>query len=360
MGLKARVFGPGFPTGGAEIEVEAGASGIRLQTAEINDGAPRWSAIELRKSGWDGAQLRLEWKGTAGMYSLSPLDAGTSDALLKYAAGKSPLQSSRSDAGTRAWTQALIWLTLALPLLLVGAVVWQHDRIAAWAVSHISEEQEAKLGAILFEQQKARLKLVEGPALNMVRDIGAKLTTGSPHKFQFFVADDKSVNAFAMPGGYVVMHTGLMQLAETSEEVAGVLAHEVSHVELRHSLRGMAQSIGLYAALSVLVGDLSGLASLGGDLLKLKFSRDHETEADRAGLKALVAAKIPPQGMRDFFGKMAAQSKLELGFLSTHPASTERMADLDGLIKALPEEAKQAAPLAVDYAAIKASLGPRQ
>ena len=73
-----------------------------------------------------------------------------------------------------------------------------------------------------------------------------------------------------------------------------------------------------------------------------------------------MAAKIAPAGMRDFFGKMAEQSKIELGFLSTHPASSERMADMDGLIKALPEAARQAAPLEYDYAAIKASLGPRQ
>lgn len=354
---KAQIYGPGFPSAGAQIDFEANATGLRVQTADINDGAPRWSAVDLAKGGWDGTQLRMEWKGVAGTYSLATGDAQVIAAIRRLASGKSELRTSKPDGATRAWTHGLIWASLVLPLLLVVALVWQHQRIAAWAVDLVSVEQEAKLGEIIFSQHEAGLKLVEGEALSMVRDIGGKLTRDSRHKFQFFVADDKSVNAFAMPGGYVVVHTGLLQLADNAEEVAGVLAHEVQHVEQRHSLRGIAQSLGLSAALGLLLGDLGGLASLGGDLLKLKFSRDHETEADREGLKALVAAKINPAGMRDFFGKMAAQSKLDLGFLSTHPASEERMADMDRMIKALPEDALKAPPLAFDYAAIKASTG---
>ena len=364
MRLKAQVFGPGFPSAGALLEFEADDKGIRLATADINDGAPRWSAIELRKSGWDGKQLRLEWKGRAGLYSLLPAEANAGEVLRKLSAGRAQAVATRPDVATRAWVHTLLWGSLVLPLLLIGVVAWQHERIAAWAVGQISVEQEAKLGELLFAQHKLQLKLVEGPAQEMVREIGGRLTSGARHKYRFFVAEDRSVNAFAMPGGYVVMHTGLMQLAETPEEVAGVLAHEVQHVEQRHSLRGMAQSLGLYAALTLLAGDLSGIASLGSDLLKLKFSRDHETEADREGLKTLVAAKINPTGMRDFFGRMAAQSKLDLGILSTHPASSERMADLDQRIKELPEDAKAApslaAALGIDYAAIKASLGPRK
>ena len=364
MRAKAQIFGPGFPSTGASVEFEATDAGLRLQTQDLNDGSPRWSAIELSKTGWDGTQLRLEWKGSAGAYSLMSGDAQLAAAILILAAGKSELRTARPDSATRAWSTALIWISVVLPLLVLGGIVWQHQRIAAWAVEQISVEQETKLGEIIFSQHKAGLKLVEGESLTMVREIGEKLTKDSLYKFQFFVTEDKSVNAFAMPGGFVVMHTGLLQLAATPEEVAGVLAHEVQHVEQRHSLRSIAQSLGLKlgltAALSLLIGDMSGLASLGGDLLQLKFSRDHETEADREGLRVLVAAKINPAGMRDFFGKMAAQSKLDLGFLSTHPSSDERMADIDRLIKALPIDARQAPPLPYDYAAIKASLAQRK
>ena len=212
---------------------------------------------------------------------------------------------------------------------MLGAIVWQHDRIVTWGVRLITIKQEAKLGEILFTQQKRGLKLVEGAALAMVRDLGSKLTKDPRHKFQFFVAEDSSVNAFAVPDGYVLVHTGLLQLGETPKEVAGVLAHEVQHIEQRHSLRSIAKSLGFSAAVSLLLGDASATVSFGGELLQLKFSRDHETEADREGFKSLVAAEINPVGMRDFFAKMAGQSKLNLGFLATHPASKERMADID-------------------------------
>ena len=356
MRFKAQIYGPGFPSSGAAVDVEATETGIRVQTTDVDDGMPRWGKIALAKSGWDGAQLRMEWTGMAGLYSLTSGDTQDNAAIAKLASGKSTVQPSTPDRATRTLSRALILFFFVLPLLLVGAIVWQHDRIVAWGVGLISIEQEAKLGEILFTQQKRGLKLVEGPALEMVRDIGNKLTKDSRHKFQFFVAEDKSVNAFAMPGGYVVVHTGLLQLTETPEEVAGVLAHEVQHIEQRHSLRSIAKSLGFSAAVSLLLGDASAAVSLGGELLQLKFSRDHETEADREGLKTLVAAKINPVGMRDFFAKMAAQSQLNLGFLATHPASNERMADIDQLINALPAAPRQVAPLAYDYAAIKATL----
>ncbi len=360
MRLNAQAFGPGFPSTGLVIEIEATETGLRLQTAEADDGAPGWNVIALQKSGWDGAQLRMEWKGAAGLYSLSCTDAAVAKSLRGLAAGKTPVSKSGNGGATRALSLGLIGVMVLLPVLLIGAVLWQHQRIVGWAVSMISVEQEAKLGEIVFSQQKASLKLIDGPAQDMVREIGARLTVGSAYKYQFYVAEDKSVNAFAMPGGYIVMHTGLLLLADTAEEVAGVLAHEVQHVELRHSLRGMAQSLGLVAAVSILVGDLGGLSTLGGELLKLSFSRDHETQADREGLKALVAAGIAPEGMRDFFGKMAKMSGPDLGFLSTHPASSERMAGIDRMIAALPEAARKVPALTYDYAGIKASPGPRR
>ena len=358
MRFKAQIFGPGFPAPGALVDVDATDTGIRVQTSEADDGAPRWGKIALAKSGWDGLQLRLEWAGSAGMYSLtaSDDDSNTHAAITKLAAGKSEVHVAKPDRATRALTRGLILFFFGLPLLLLGAIVWQHDRIVAWGVGLITIEQEAKLGEILFTQQKRGLKLVEGTALAMVRDLGSKLTKDSRHKFQFFVVEDTSVNAFAMPGGFVVVHTGLLQLAETPEEVAGVLAHEVQHIEQRHSLLSIAKSLGFSAAASLLLGDASAAVSLGGELLQLKFSRDHETEADREGLKSLVAAKINPVGMRDFFAKMAAQSQLNFGLLATHPASKERMAAIDQIIKALPAAARQVEPLTYDYATTKATL----
>ena len=357
--LSGQAFGPGFAGAGSKTEFDISDYGLRLITADDADGAPPWSDITLTRGGWDGSQLSITWSGRAGRYTIGLTDKNAISAvaaLAKATQGAPAVTRARPDGATRVWMHTLVWITFVLPLIALVAVIWQHDRIAGWAVAQIPPEQERKLGELVFAQQKAKLKLVEGRPLDMVREIGAKLTKGSPYKYEFYVAGDKVVNAYAMPGGFVVMHSGLLNLAGSAEEVAGVLAHEVMHIEKRHSLKAMAKSLGLMATVSLVFGDFGGLVSIGSDLLGLKFSRDHELEADREGLKALVGAGLAPQGMAAFFRKMAAQEKLDLGFLSTHPGSEERFTAIDAAIKALPDAARNAPPLPVDYAAIKAAL----
>ncbi len=348
-------FGPGFNERGTPLAFEADAGGIRLITHEAADGIQRWSAITLAKSGWDGAQLRLEWTCATGVYALSVADAAAVQALDALAGSRAVRAAGRSGA-THAWMWGLILVTVVLPLLLLAALIAQHERVAGWIVDRISIEQEHQFGARMFESHKAGLKLIEGPPLAMVREIGARLTKGSAHQYEFYVAADPTVNAYAMPGGFIVVHSGLMALADSADEVAGVLAHEVSHVEKRHSLNAMAQSAGLYATVAILLGDFGRLASAGADLLNLKFSRDHEREADSEGLRLLVKAGLQPQATAAFFRKMAAQGGGVPAFLSTHPASEERFEAIERAVKVLPEAARLAPALDVDFAAVKAAL----
>lgn len=368
--MRGQAFGPGFQSSGAQVEFEVSGFGLRLVTAEEYDGTPPWTEIAVRKGGFNDSQLMLEWSGRSGQYVLAVADAAAVAAikvrLAQSAPAKAGLQGSGQmgrDAGTRKWSHLMLWLTVSpvlLPLLLLGALLWEHERIAAWAISHVPVAQERKLGEVVFAQTKARLKLIDGPPTAMLREIGARLTKGSAYQYEFHVAEDAAVNAFAMPGGFVVVHSGLLALAANAEEVAGVLAHEVQHVEKRHSLKAMAKSAGLMVTVSLVFGDLGGLVSLGQDLIGLKFSRQHESQADAEGLKALVAAGIAPAGMRDFFRKMGEKESLNLGWLSSHPASEDRFAALDRALQALPAAALQAAPLAYDYAAIKAALPATQ
>ena len=148
-------------------------------------------------------------------------------------------------------------------------------------------------------------------------------------------------------------------LADNADEVAGVLAHEISHVEKRHRLTAMAQSAGLSATVAILFGDLGRVASAGADLLSLKFSRDHERDADSTGVGLLVKAGLQPAAMASFFRKMAAQGGSVPAFLSTHPPSEERFAAIEAAVALLPEAARAAKPLPLDYASIKAALPNR-
>lgn len=333
------------------MAVEFDAEGL-----SIAPGTPRvaWSLITASKSGWDGTQLRLEWEQGGGRVAVVVSESAGIAKIGGVAANRT--RRAAGDRPTRAWSQAIIWITFILPILLIGALVSQHERIIGWAVSNISVEQERRLGEIAFGQQKAQLKLVDGPAREMAASLVGRLSAGSAYRYEVHVADDKLVNAFAMPGGFVVVNSGLIKAAKTPEEIAGVLAHEIAHVEKRHSLRAIAQSLGLTAGLALVLGDASGLASMGADLMRLGFSRANELEADREGFGYLVKAKIRPEGMREFFKRMAGERQLVPAILSTHPAGEDRFTAIDRLIAEAPAEAREAPALSIDLPAIQKSL----
>ena len=121
------------------------------------------------------------------------------------------------------------------------------------------------------------------------------------------------VNAFALPGGYVVVFTGLMKKAESGEEVAGVLSHELNHVLQRHGLERLVKSLGLMTVTAIVFGNQQGLVGmmkqLGVELFTLKFGREQETEADLTGLQLLQRAKIDPAGMSRFSTALGERSR---------------------------------------------------
>ncbi|CAH1079422.1 M48 family metallopeptidase [Candidatus Nitrotoga sp. 1052] len=356
-------WGPGFQSTGSPVEVLISSHGLRLTTQNDYDGMPAWSEVSVRNGGFNDSQVMIEWQGRAGNYMLTVSDISSVAALkvqLKSVTqNKETIKAAgarRRDDATRAWSHVFIWGVFVLPMLVLVAIVWEYERLVAWAISHVTVIQERKLGEQIFALTKQRLTLIEGPGATMVREIGARLSQGSAYQYEFYVADDASVNAFAMPGGFIVMNTGLLTLADNAEQVAGVLAHEIQHVEKRHSLNGMVKSAGLMVTVSLVFGDLSGVAALGSDLIRLKFSRQHEAEADIEGLKALVVSGISPTEMRDFFRKMSEKETLDLEWFSSHPASNDRFMSLDAAIKALLPATVVVKPLPYDYAAIKAVL----
>lgn len=154
-----------------------------------------------------------------------------------------------------------------------------------------------------------------------------------PYPFKVRVSSDSTVNAFAAPGGHIVFLDGLIQSAQSPDEIAGVLAHEMAHVVKRHPLEGLIRAMGLRIVIGMLIGDasgvLSGLAGVGEHLLLLSYSRDKEAEADRTGVEMLNRAGIRADGLAAFFKRLQAENKgslpAGLSFLSTHPLHEERI-----------------------------------
>jgi predicted Zn-dependent protease len=257
-----------------------------------------------------------------------------------------------SQVGVVRKKKRMAWVVLlsvvGVLLGLVVALVLSKDRIVAAVAGAVPTDWEVKLGDKIFEQLMTSRRKVDDPELNrQLAIITEPLLRGikdSRYPFKFHIVEDPTLNAFAVPGGNVVIHSGLLLASDRPEEVAGVLAHEIAHVTRRHGFRSVVSSLGLYQILGAFIGDASGLlavlANNGAFLLDRKFSRDFEREADLQGWEYLMRANVEPRGMIEFFRKMqleekkmtdplpveGAESALEI--VSTHPATAERLQSL--------------------------------
>jgi beta-barrel assembly-enhancing protease len=202
----------------------------------------------------------------------------------------------------------------------------------------------------------------EGPAVKAVEEMTQRLAEqipNNPYKFQVTVVKSDVVNAFALPGGYVVVFTGLMKKADSGEEVAGVLGHELNHVLQRHGMERIVKNLGIMAVVAIIVGDQQGLIGLmrqvGVELLTLKFDRAQEMEADLTGLQLVYRAKIDPKGMITFFQKLSEKDEGRLEWLSTHPMSSARADRLKAELAALPKRSPE--PFTFQWSEVQGALG---
>jgi len=356
-----RLFGPGLPSAGTEARSfwnDAGRLTIIHGGGEVTAAEPQIAA-----AGFNDAGLRLSWEDEAGSHAFF---IETEEARATCLAGAPPQYAAELAAavGVRRRVErsfrfgwAALILLLLLPVLMLGAFFIARDDLADWIVRRIPWEQEARLGDLALAQARLQMRIVEsGPAVEVVRAIGEPLAAGSPHRYRWFVADRPELNAFAAPGGVVVVFAGLLRSADSAEEIAGVLAHEIAHVELRHSLKTMVKGLGLRTLVALVLGDFSGttLAEAATGLTELGFSREAEREADRDGLRRLVAVRVDPNGMVRFFEKLAQEhSAAPPALLSTHPAGKERLAELRREVASLSGEWRY---LTIDLAAAKSAL----
>jgi predicted Zn-dependent protease len=225
-------------------------------------------------------------------------------------------------------------------------------------VGNLSIEREKQIGEQFLLELQQYVPLVEDPFItSYFNHLGQKLVAQigpQPFKYKFFIVVDPSMNAFAVPGGYIFLHTGMISMAEREGEVAAVLAHEISHVYARHMAKMMKKSRITTAA--TLIGALASVF-LGGALAQpllmgsmaagesamLKYSRENEGEADSLGFKWMLKAGYNPRDMVSIFSKMRwlAGGKMPV-YLSTHPDVDNRIVELSHQLaihqKELPPE----------------------
>ncbi|NWG30031.1 MAG: M48 family metallopeptidase [Rhodocyclaceae bacterium] len=211
----------------------------------------------------------------------------------------------------------------------------------------VSEQQELRMGLTSFKEILEKEKLSTDPVINeRVQRIGRRIaaaTGRSDYQWEFRVIDnDKTVNAFCLPGGKVAVYTGLLPLTPDDASLAAVIAHEVAHAIARHGGERLSQEMvvaGLTAATVMATSDSSrrdlyaGLLGAGAAVgFLLPYSRLHEAEADRMGLIYMAKAGYDPRAALALWQRMAAQSKGKAKppeFLSTHPADETRIKEIE-------------------------------
>lgn len=364
-----RLFGPSFAGGGVAAAGHREGDALLLQAGDRSQSVSL-GQLNIEPAGFNLEQLKVSWHSPEGETALFLEERREREVFLaqlptsfaeRIAGADRPRR--RVMAGFR--TAVLVYgLILALPFLALAAFLMNTDRLSGWIAGNVPVSYEEKIGKLVLAQTRAQVTLIDnGPAYDAVKSIGSRLTAGSRYSYRWFVADSAEVNAFAAPGGIIVVYAGLIRKAGRAEELAGVLAHEVAHVEQRHSLRNLITNAGFGVALSLVLGDWSGTA-LGGWIARfseLKFSRDAERQADSEGLRLLVRSGIEPKHMAVFFGKLAeeeSRAASALSILATHPASQERMAALREELSRLP--AREVAPLEIDWQRVTMSLPPER
>lgn len=240
------------------------------------------------------------------------------------------------------------WIPLAALLVLVGC--YTVPETGRQSLIIISPSQEAEMGATAFAEMRSKEAVSNDPALNeRVRRVGMRIANAvggdlPTAKWEFVVFDaPKTVNAFALPGGKVGVYTGLLNLAESDDELAIVMGHEIGHVTARHGAERMSTG-----AVAGVIGAGVGLASqkseyrdlimtgfgLAATGATLAFSRSNESEADNIGIRYAAKAGYDPRAAVTFWKKMEKQSgnSSTVKWLSTHPPHAERIADLERLM----------------------------
>ncbi len=213
------------------------------------------------------------------------------------------------------------------------------------AFSLVSVEQEIAIGREAQQQVRSQVsELRDREVAAYVQRLGSRLAARAPgakYPYSFSVANYRELNAFALPGGPVWLHRGILDAAENEAQVAGVLAHEIAHIAERHAAEQITKATVANGLLGLLGAVLDGGraetaarlgAGIGAQFLFLKFSRDDEREADRVGAQIMRSAGYDPRGMVEFFDLMHRHQQRSPGsveqFLSTHPSPGNRAAEL--------------------------------
>jgi beta-barrel assembly-enhancing protease len=204
-------------------------------------------------------------------------------------------------------------------------VIFAGGLIASWLAPAIPLSVDQTIGAAAQREMSLTQKECSNPAVKKyVEDLAQPMIDAAgkvPFTFSFRVVDTPEVNAFALPGGFVTVNRGLLEAAESGEEVAGVIGHEIQHAILRHGTKRILRQLGGTVLMNLLFGggDLAAVSHAAGQMTGLSYDRAQELEADKEGVALMVAAGMDPRGLARFFERLSEGALHPPEILSTHP-----------------------------------------
>lgn len=234
------------------------------------------------------------------------------------------------------WKTILISF-FTISIFAAGMYFYVLPKMADHLAGNIPIEIESKLGESIYEQNMLAYTIDSNKTIQ-VNNYFEALNIDCEYPIKITVVEYDQINAFAMPGGHIVIFSGMLKHMKNHEELAGVLAHEYAHIYYRHSLKSLVRSLANYTLLSLVIGDVSGFAGVlienADNIQNLKYSRELESQADDYAFSLLEAEQINPEGIIWLFeGLKKAQKKenIEIDipeFLSTHPDTQNRIANI--------------------------------
>lgn len=363
MNWKGRALDPGLPNGRSECTLRLSGANLIAEIPGGEDLTLNLGDVDYIVRGYDKKEYVFR-KKNAHHPLVSTYDIG----LIKTIQGSNIIEFNeafhrfKKDTWASRRRKYIIPLVMLITLVVGGTWFIAYPAVdMAVAVTPISVDREVgKIAIADLVQNEVSDPVVTGA----IQKIVDRLTKHVPEKefhFNVHVIDNPMINAFAAPGGEIVVMTGLIKESDSAEEVAGVLAHEISHVTERHGLEKIYRQAIFIIALNVIVGDAGALAEIALDgasnLANLGFSRSMEREADLEGHHLLVKAGIDPSGLRSFFEKLAEKHEhnenTAVRLLSTHPLSKDRVHYLEEKEKELQKNFEK---LDIDWQAVKDKL----
>lgn len=237
------------------------------------------------------------------------------------------------DLGTKIHLGFAVFIIGFVALCYLYAIPWVGEK----SVILIPEEYDDRLGNSAWAGNEYFMD-VDSKKTKLLNDFAKQLNLKNTKNLKFTVVKSDEINAFALPDGNIVVFSGILKEMEDYDELVGLLGHEASHVNNRHSMKMLCRSLSGYLFVSVILGDANGIMATIGDNVNsfqsLSFSREFEHQADADGFKILIANKVNPQGMSNLFKRLQQHHSISIPeFLSSHPETENRIDFINKMIK---------------------------